>query len=51
VKSVRQREDARREEKLREVQRQIEEGSLKVRRMTAAERAAHPPRERARKRR
>ena len=52
MKSVRQRQDERRDEKLREVQRQIDEGTLVVRKMTKAERAAHPPlnRERGRKR-
>jgi hypothetical protein len=50
VKSVRQRQDERRDEKLREIQRQIDEGSLVVRKMTAAERAAHKPRAPRRKR-
>jgi hypothetical protein len=51
VKSVRQRQDERRDEKLKEVQRQIDEGSLVVRKMTKAERAAHPPRNRERRKR
>ncbi len=49
MKSVRQRQEERRDEKLREVRRQIEDGSLVVRKMTPAERAAHPPKERKRK--
>jgi hypothetical protein len=40
MKTVRQREDERREEKLRQVHQQIEDGSLVVRRMTPRERAA-----------
>jgi hypothetical protein len=41
-----QREKARREEKLADVQRQVEEGSLVIRKMTPEERKANPPRER-----
>jgi hypothetical protein len=36
------REQERRDEKLAEINRQIEEGTLIVRQMTAAERAQHP---------
>jgi hypothetical protein len=37
--TVRQRQEERRQEKLREVQRQIRRGSLIVRKMTSAEQA------------
>jgi hypothetical protein len=40
AKTVKQRQDDKRKEKLREVRRQIEDGSLKVRQMTRKERAA-----------
>ena len=43
MKTPRQRADERRQEKLDAVQEQIAAGTLTVRRMTAAERAAHPP--------
>ena len=46
MKSTKQRADERRQEKLERVQEQIKEGSLVVRKMTAKERAAHPPRPR-----
>ncbi|MFN2615634.1 MAG: hypothetical protein ABR581_00765 [Thermoleophilaceae bacterium] len=46
MKSTRERADERRQEKLDHVQEQIAEGSLTVRKMTAKERAAHPPRPR-----
>jgi hypothetical protein len=49
-KSTKQRADERRKEKLREVQRQIDEGSLVVRQMTRKERAAHKARQEKRKR-
>jgi hypothetical protein len=49
-KSAKQRADERREEKLREVQRQIDEGSLVVRRMTRRERADQEARRRDRER-
>ena len=50
AKSSKQRADERREEKLREVQRQIDEGTLVVRRMTKREQAAHEARRRERER-
>ncbi len=50
MKSTRQRADERREQKLQEVQRQIDAGSLVVRRMTREERVANPARKRDRKR-
>ncbi|HYM44536.1 MAG TPA: hypothetical protein VES65_00025 [Solirubrobacteraceae bacterium] len=40
----------RRLERLAEVQRQIEDGSLKIRKMTPAERKRHPPRPAQRRR-
>jgi hypothetical protein len=46
VKTPRQRAEDRRQEKLAAVQKQIAAGTLTVRRMTAKERAAHPPRPR-----
>ncbi len=39
-KTVKQRQDDQRQEKLREVRRQIKDGSLVVRQMTRKERAA-----------
>ena len=45
MKSAKQRDDARRREKLKEVRRQIAEGTLVVRKMTAKERKAYPPAE------
>ena len=39
-----ERDAAKREEKLALVQEQVEKGTLKIRKMTAKERAAHPPR-------
>ena len=42
----RERADERRKEKLADMQQQIEDGTLTVRKMTAKERAAHPPRPR-----
>ncbi len=50
MKTARERNDERRREKLRDVRRQIKEGSLVVRQMTAAERNAHPPQNRRGKR-
>ena len=41
-----ERAQARRQAKLDDVQQQIADGTLKVRKMTAEERAAHPPRPR-----
>ena len=39
AKTVRERQEERREEKLQEIKRQIKDGSLVVRKMTKAERA------------
>jgi hypothetical protein len=44
VKSARQRADEKRAEKLALVREQVENGSLVIRKMTAAERRLHPPR-------
>jgi hypothetical protein len=43
MKTTRQRAEERRQEKLAAVQEQIDAGTLRVRRMTAEERAQHPP--------
>jgi hypothetical protein len=50
MKSTKQRADERRKEKLKEVQRQIDEGSLVVRQMSRRERAAHAARKRDKER-
>jgi hypothetical protein len=47
MKSPADRAEERRQEKLAAMQQQIKEGTLKVRKMTAKERAAHPPRPRS----
>lgn len=44
ARTVREQQDKRREEKLKQVQQQVEEGSLKIRKMTPAERKANPAR-------
>ncbi len=44
ARTVREQQDKRREEKLKQVQQQVEEGSLVIRKMTAKERKANPPR-------
>jgi hypothetical protein len=46
-----QRAEERRQQKLAEMQRQIDDGTLIVRKMTARERAEHPPRPRPERRR
>lgn len=51
ARTVREQQDKRREEKLKQVQQQVEEGSLKIRKMTPAERKANPPRPPSDKRR
>jgi hypothetical protein len=43
MKTPRQRAEDRRQEKLAAMDRAIEAGTLRVRQMTADERAAHPP--------
>jgi hypothetical protein len=44
ARTVREQQDKRREEKLKQVDQQVEEGSLVIRKMTAEERKANPPR-------
>ncbi len=46
MKSPKERAEERRQEKLAAMQEQVEAGRLTVRKMTAKERAAHPPRPR-----
>ncbi len=45
-----ERAEQKRQEKLDAIQEQLESGELKIRQMTDAERAKHPPRERPPKR-
>lgn len=44
ARTVREQQDKRREEKLKQVQQQVDEGSLVIRKMTAKERKANPAR-------
>lgn len=44
ARTVREQQDKRREEKMKQVEQQVEEGSLVIRKMTADERKANPPR-------
>jgi hypothetical protein len=46
ARTVRQQQDRKREEKLKAVQEQVDDGSLVIRKMTAKERAENPPRPR-----
>ena len=46
MSNARERAEQRRQDKLADVQQQIDDGSLTVRKMTAKERADHPPRPR-----
>jgi len=46
TKTSRERQAARRREKLEHMQEQIEAGTLTVRQMTSAERESHPPSDR-----
>jgi hypothetical protein len=46
VKTQKERADERRKEKLASIDEQIERGTLVVRKMTKAERKAHPPQDR-----
>ena len=53
ARTVREQQDKRREEKLKQVQEQVDEGSLVIRKMTPSERKknpARPPREKKKKR-
>jgi hypothetical protein len=45
------RQQKRRKEKLKAVQQQIDEGSLKIRKMTPEERKKYPPQDRPKKKR
>jgi len=51
MKTQRERDAEKREEKLTEMQEQIDDGTLKVRKMTAKEREANPPKPREQKKR
>jgi hypothetical protein len=44
VKSARERAEEKRAEKLEQVREQVESGSLRIRKMTDAERRRYPPR-------
>ena len=44
MKSPKERAEERRQEKLDEIQAQVADGSLKIRKMTPAEREQNPPR-------
>ncbi len=46
MKTMWERQEERREEKLADIREQIEQGTLRVRQMTAKERAENPPRPR-----
>ena len=46
MKTQKERDEERRKQKLTEMQEQIESGTLKVRKMTKAERERFPPKER-----
>ena len=46
AKTVREQQDKRREDKLKQVQEQVDEGSLVIRKMTKEERKKNPPKER-----
>ncbi|HEU0024020.1 MAG TPA: hypothetical protein VFQ12_05295 [Thermoleophilaceae bacterium] len=46
MKTQKERDAAKRDEKLAHMKEQVEQGTLKIRKMTAKERAAHPPRPR-----
>jgi hypothetical protein len=51
VSPTRKRQDDKRERDLEEFSRQVEDGSLTIRKMTAKERRENPPKERPPKRR
>jgi hypothetical protein len=46
MKTQKEKADERRREKLAAIQEQVDQGTLKIRKMTKKERAAHPPRPR-----
>jgi len=49
ARTVREQQDKRREEKLKQVQEQVDEGSLVIRKMTQKERKDNPPKPRKEK--
>jgi hypothetical protein len=49
VKTQKEKADEKRREKLAAIKEQVEEGTLTIRKMTAKERKAHPPRPRREK--
>jgi hypothetical protein len=49
ISPTRSAQDKRREKSVAEFDRQVEEGTVKIRQMTPAERKANPPRERPEK--
>ena len=49
MKTQKERDAAKRDEKIAHMQEQIDQGKLTVRKMTAKERAAHPPKPRTEK--
>jgi hypothetical protein len=46
LKTHKERAEERRQEKLEQIQDQVDKGQLTIRQMTPEERAAHPPRRR-----
>ncbi|MDQ4072288.1 MAG: hypothetical protein M3088_05370 [Actinomycetota bacterium] len=46
ARTVREQQDKRREEKLKQVQEQVDDGSLVIRKMTKEERKDNPPKPR-----
>ena len=51
ARTVREQQDKRREEKLKQVKEQVDDGSLVIRKMTPTERKQNPARPAARRRR
>jgi hypothetical protein len=49
ISPTRSAQDKRREKSVAEFERQVDEGTVKIRKMTPAERKANPPRERPEK--
>jgi hypothetical protein len=50
MKTPKERSEEKRQEKLTDIQEQVDKGLLSIRKMTPAERKANPPRERKPKR-
>ena len=46
MKTQKEKAEEKRREKLADIQDQVDQGTLKIRKMTPAERKEHPPRER-----